>query len=130
MKNQESNRLEAACNEVQECINAHIKMLDDEIKKAEVKCMKALAYKLNYYSIYHFLVFFFAHGIIFEEDLGIIHSQESKLKITEKVYSFARELLDIILEKGGDIVYHLNLYIACAVIMFSREYVLNSNSHN
>lgn len=35
MKNQESNRLEAACNEVQERINAHIKMLDDEIKKAE-----------------------------------------------------------------------------------------------
>jgi len=33
MKYQESNRLEAACNAVQESINTHIKMLDDEIKK-------------------------------------------------------------------------------------------------
>jgi hypothetical protein len=110
----------------------------EEIKKAEVLCIKALAYKLNYYSFYHFLVFFFAHGIVFEEDLEINeapnfqsnHSYENKLKITEKVYSFARELLDIIIEKGGEIIYHLNLHIACAVVIFSKEYVLNFNSQN
>ena len=33
----------------------------DEMLQLEIYCLKMLNYKLNYYSVYHFLVFFFCH---------------------------------------------------------------------
>ena len=38
----------------------------DDLRKGEMIILQLLEFKINYYSIYHFLVFFFTHGIIFE----------------------------------------------------------------
>ena len=63
---------------------------------SEIKCIKQLDYKLNYYSLYHFLVFFFTHGIFFT---GSQNDNTSYNKILEKIYITAREILDIIIEE-------------------------------
>ena len=63
----------------------------DDLITAEVVALKLLKYKLNYYTIYQFFVFFFTHGIIFKKTL-----QFSKLygKFTEKkiLYSSTRNI--------------------------------------
>ena len=65
----------------------------EEIRQGEVLALKKLGYKLNYYSIYHFIVFFFAHGVAFGD---------AKRKQLEKVYIHSRELLDYIIEDEND----------------------------
>ena len=42
----------------------------DEIKKYEVYTIKALNYKLNYFTPYHFLIFFFSHGVVFYVEIN------------------------------------------------------------
>ena len=41
----------------------------DEFRNTEVKIIKLLKYKLNFYSLYQFITFFFANGILFEKNL-------------------------------------------------------------
>ena len=48
---------------------------------AEVVALKLLKYKLNYYTIYQFFVFFFTHGIFFKKTL---HSSQLITKLSEK----------------------------------------------
>ena len=39
----------------------------NELMKAEVNVLKILKYKLNYFSLYHFITFFFANGILIKK---------------------------------------------------------------
>ena len=67
-----------------------------DLIQCEIKCIKQLDYKLNLYSLYHFLVFFFTHGIFFASSQN---DNTSYNKILEKIYITAREILDIIIEE-------------------------------
>ena len=74
----------------------------DEIRNGEVIILTLLKYKLNFYSIYHFIVFFFVHGIIFEftfKKIEEINKNHISQKVyLEKVYILSRELLDLLIE--------------------------------
>ena len=74
----------------------------NELMKAEVNVLKILKYKLNYFSLYQFIIFFFANGILFEKnirDSDLIHkSKYSEKKILEKIYVKSREILDIFID--------------------------------
>ena len=58
---------------------------------AEVVVLKILKYKLNYYTIYHYLIFFFTHGVIFKKTIE--NSKISKKKYIFKLESYLMELL-------------------------------------
>ena len=42
-----------------------------DLAMAEVIAIKLLKYKLNYFTIYHFFIFFFTHGIIFKKTFNL-----------------------------------------------------------
>ena len=67
-----------------------------DMKMAEVITAKLLNYKLNYYTIYDFFVFFFTHGIIFKKTLqrSLLFEKISERKILEKIYIQARDRFD------------------------------------
>ena len=96
---------------------------------AEVIAAKLLKYKLNYYTIYHFFVFFFAHGIIFKKTLqsSNIYGKISEKKILERIYIQAREILDWIIESEEYYNYYFgkdNHIIVVEIILWSIEHVL------
>ena len=68
----------------------------NDMAQAEIFCLKMLNYKLNYYSLYHFLVFFFAHGIFFN---NFQNDSLNYMKILEKIYITSREILDYVIEE-------------------------------
>lgn len=68
----------------------------NDMAQAEIFCLKMLNYKLNYYSLYHFLVFFFAHGIFFN---NFQNDSINYMKILEKIYITSREILDYVIEE-------------------------------
>ena len=105
----------------------------NELMKAEVNVLKILKYKLNYYSLYQFVIFFFANGILFEKNF-----QESELaqkfnysekKILEKIYVKSREILDLIIDDYEN--YYLlfngkeNYITAIEILIWSIENVLD-----
>ena len=100
----------------------------DEIRKNEVFILNLLKWKLNFYSIYHFIVFFFAHGIIL--DNGNLFARKKSL---EKIYILSRELLDNLIEDTNnyELVNINNNYIIAAVILtFSIEKLLSITLDN
>ena len=74
----------------------------NDLMKAEVKILKILKYKLNYYSLYQFITFFFSNGILFEKNIQncslIKKFKYSEKKIIEKIYFKSREILDLLIE--------------------------------
>ena len=74
----------------------------DEFRNTEVKIIKLLKYKLNFYSLYQFITFFFANGILFEKNLEQSYLNKkykfSEKKILEKIYVKSRELLDMMID--------------------------------
>ena len=109
----------------------------DEIRNGEVIILNLLKYKLNYYSIYHFLVFFFVHGIIFEFTFKKIKERNEKYlsqkTYLEKVYLLSRELLDLLIEdtKNFEIInVNDNYLIAAIILIFSIEKTLKINLDN
>jgi hypothetical protein len=74
----------------------------DDLILAEVVVIKLLKYKLTYNTIYHFLVFFFTHGIIFKITLqrSELYWQLSEKQILEKIYVVTREILDHVIESS------------------------------
>ena len=100
----------------------------EDIRKGEVYILNLLQFKLNFYSIYHFIVFFFAHGIIL--DNGNIFARKKSL---EKIYILSRELLDNLMEDTSnyELVNINNNYIIAAVILtFSIEKLLSITLDN
>ena len=103
----------------------------DELRKGEMIVLYLLEYKMNYYSIYHFLVFFFSHGIIFESTLNRIENGAySKKKFLEKIYILSRGILDYLLEDNDFIEFgncNFNFIFAAEILKFSIETILDIN---
>jgi hypothetical protein len=97
---------------------------------AEVVVLKLLKYKLNYYTIYHYLIFFFTHGIVFKKTIenSSIFKKYSERKILEKIYIQSREILDGIIEPQK--YFHLyygkdNYKIVVEIFLWSIEHIMN-----
>ena len=102
----------------------------NEISTAEVVVIKLLKYKLNYYTIYHFFVFFFTHGILLKKTLlrSNLCSVFQEKKLLEKIYIQAREILDWIIESEEYYNYYFgkdNYLIAVEVLLWTTEFILN-----
>ena len=106
----------------------------DELRETEVKILKLLKYKLNYYSLYQFITFFFANGILFEQNLKQSkafkkYNKNSEKKILEKIYVKSREILDLIIDDYEK--YYLlfngkdNYITAIEILTWAIERVLN-----
>jgi hypothetical protein len=89
----------------------------DELIQSELWCMKMLHYKITYYSIYNFLVFFFAHGV-FLNNFSISKNDNDLVifKVLEKIYVVSRELLDMVLEEES-LILGEDCSIAAAIIL-------------
>ena len=101
----------------------------NDLTMAEVVAIKLLKYKLNYYTIYHFLTFFFTHGILFKTTLknSKLHGKISEKKILEKIYIETREILDWIIESEEYYNYQYgkdNHLIVVESLLWSIEHVL------
>ena len=101
----------------------------DSLYMAEVVVAKLLKYKLNYYTVYHYLIFFFTHGIILKETIERAKMYKlTERKILEKIYIQAREILDGMIDNEQ----YFNLYfgkdnyiIVIEIFLWSIEHVLN-----
>ena len=73
----------------------------DELIQSEIWSLGMLQYKSTYFSIYNFLVFFFAHGVFLNNfTLGKGETTEHVIpKVLEKIYVISRETLDMLLEE-------------------------------
>jgi hypothetical protein len=74
-------------------------VLKEEIVYYEILALKLLKYKLNYYTIYDFISFFFCHGIIVQEQFEDLNDDLKNKKILEKIYIKSRDYLDEIINK-------------------------------
>ena len=87
---------------------------NEEILYYEILTLKLLKYKLNYYTIYDFITFFFCHGIIVNEQIDDLNDNLKTSKILEKIYIKSRDCLDEIINKVYSIKfssYLLAIYI-------------------
>ena len=101
----------------------------NDLVEGEIVILKLMKYKLNYYSVYNFLVFFFGHGIILDKTLEKIRNNYDKRKLLEKIYILSREILDLINNENNKEYIHLlnkkNNYItASAILSYSIEIIL------
>jgi hypothetical protein len=97
---------------------------------AELVVVKLLKYKLNYYTIYHHLIFFFTHGIVFKKTIekSALSKKYSQTKILEKIYILSRELIDVIIDsdKNYDLFFGKNNYIVVVeIFLWSIEHILS-----
>ena len=97
---------------------------------AEVITIKLLKYKLNYFTIYHFFVFFFTHGIIFKKTFqnSELFRKISEKKMLEKIYVQAREILDWIIDSDEYFNYYYgkdNHIIVVEIIIWTIEHILS-----
>ena len=102
-----------------------------DLAMAEVVVSKLLKYKLNYYTIYHFFVFFFTHGILFRKTLknSTLFGKFSEKIILEKIYIQAREILDWIVESEKYFNYYFgkdNHIIVAEILLWSIEHILGT----
>ena len=102
----------------------------DSLFLAEIVILKILKYKLNYYTIYHYLIFFFTHGIVLKKTIerSKIGKKISERKILEKVYIKVREIFDELIE--SEQYYHLycgknNYEIVVEILLWCTEHILN-----
>lgn len=100
---------------------------NEDIIRGEVFVLKSLNYKLKRFSIYSFLVFFFAHGIILSNsDITKTHSPSinsinSNSKFLEKIYSISRGILDRFLDKNYIIIGNDCCLVAIAILQKAIE---------
>ena len=90
----------------------------DELNQSEINCLELLQYRITYYPIYNFLVFFFGHGI-FLNNFKVNKcdpKEQIKSKILEKIYVLSREMLDWLLEEDILILGN-DCSIAAAIIL-------------
>ena len=103
----------------------------DDIRKAEVFVLKAIEYKLNYFSIYHYFSFFFTHGFLFNkifEKEKIREQRMNKDEILEKIYIKSREIMNIFIQDDDNINFILgtdNYFTSIQILIWSTETILN-----
>ena len=81
----------------------------------EVLSLKLLQYKLNYYSIYDFISFFFCHGIITKEQIKELKGDFNYKKILEKIYIKSRDYLNDIISRVYTIKFN-SCYLAIFIL--------------
>ena len=101
----------------------------NDLVEGEIVILKLMKYKLNYYSVYNFLVFFFGHGVILDKTLEKIRNNYDKRKMLEKIYILSREILDLINNESNNEYIHLlnkknNFITASAILSYSIEIIL------
>ena len=101
----------------------------NDLVEGEIVILKLMKYKLNYYSVYNFLVFFFGHGVILDKTLEKIRNNYDKRKLLEKIYILSREILDLINNESNNEYIHLlnkknNFITASAILSYSIEIIL------
>lgn len=101
-----------------------------EVAKGEIFCLQNLGYKVNYYSIYQFLSFFFVHGILLKYKTKSKNLNETMInKFLEQIYYVSRQLLNYILEEEDFILVGDNCaIIAASIFRKSIEFLLNSST--
>ena len=102
----------------------------DYLFLAEIVVLKFLKYKLNYYTIYHYLIFFFTHGIVLRKTIqrSNIYKKLSERKILEKIYIKVREMFDELIDSEKYYEYYCgknNYEIVVEILLWCTEYVLN-----
>ena len=102
----------------------------DSLFLAEIVILKILKYKLNYYTIYHYLIFFFTHGIVLKKTIerSKIYKKISERKIMEKVYIKVREIFDEIIESEKYYKYYCgkdNYEIVVEILLWCTEHILD-----
>ena len=108
----------------------------NDLTEGEIIILKFLKYKLNYYSVYNFLVFFFGHGIILEKFFEKYqnHNNYDKKQILEKIYILSREILDLLnndCSKENIELLNKNNYKTAAIILnYSIENILGIKFDN
>ena len=100
-----------------------------DLAMAEVIAIKLLKYKLNYFTIYHFFIFFFTHGIIFKKTFknSELFGKISEKKMLEKIYVQSREILDWIVDSEEYFNYYYgkdNHIIVVEIISWTIEHIL------
>lgn len=85
----------------------------DELRRTEIICLKVLDYKLNYFTSYHFLVFYLAHGIIFTNEI-------KDEKNIDKIYSDSYEILENMVQ-DNKLITKSHEYLAASIISYIRE---------
>ena len=101
-----------------------------DLSKAEVIIIKVLNYKLNYFTLYHFFNFFFAHGFLFECILEekAKENEFNKNEILEKIYIESREIMDKLIEDNECINYILGnntCLTAIQLLVFTTKIIIN-----
>ena len=102
----------------------------NDLVEGEIIILKLLKYKLNYYSVYNYLVFFFGHGIILETTLEKIKMKKKidKKMILEKIYILSREILDLLNNENSkesiDILVKNNHVTSIIILSYSIEKIL------
>ena len=91
----------------------------EEIVYYEILALKLLKYKLNYYTIYDFITFFFCHGIIVNEQIGDLNNLNN-IKILENIYIKSRDYLDEIINKFYTIKFN-----SCLIAIYILEKSIN-----
>ena len=107
---------------------------NEDIIQGEVFVLKSLNYKLKRFSIYSFLVFFFAHGIILsnsdipKKHSPSINSINSNSKFLEKIYSISRGILDRFLDGNYIIIGNDCCLVAIAILQKAIEVTKKINN--
>ena len=100
-----------------------------ELLNYEVIVLKLLNYKVNYFTIYDFISFFFCHGIIQEKQIEDLNDSYKNTKILEKIYIKSRSYLDDIIKKDISIKYN-SLFLAIYILDKSINEVLKIENTN
>lgn len=101
----------------------------EELFETEVFILKLLEYKLNYYTLYHYIVFFFVHGLFFINDKKF--EQNITQKTLENIYIRLRGILDNFLDDEKNIEYSIgnnNYLTAIQIITFVLKNELKSDN--
>ena len=102
-----------------------------DLVEGEIFILKLLKYKLDYYSVYNFLVFFFGHGIIldnFSEKFENSKKLDTK-QILEKIYILSREILDLLNNDNSkqsiELLCENNHKTAAIILRYSIEKIID-----
>ena len=99
----------------------------NELLNYEVIVLKLLNYKVNYFTIYDFISFFFCHGIVQEQQIEDLNNNYKTTKILEKIYIKSRSYLDDFIKKDISIKYN-SLFLAIYILEKSINDVLNTEN--
>ena len=109
----------------------------NEVLKGEVFLLKSLQYKLQYHSIYSYTLFYFCHGIIYNNDPFLVKhklndsSNENALnKLLEKIYVNARELMDFIIHQSNFIFIGNDCHLGAVAILVKILSVVKGTTTN